>query len=30
MIEEKSLAELNKILAGLNLPSEKTPFAKNI
>lgn len=30
MIEEKSLAELNKILAGLNLPSEKTPFAKNV
>ncbi len=29
LIEEKSLAELNKILGELNLPVEKTPFANN-
>ena len=30
LIEEKSLAELNKILGKLNLPSEKTPFTKTV
>ena len=30
LIEEKSLAELNKILGKLNLPSEKTPFANTV
>ncbi|GAA4965471.1 hypothetical protein [Algibacter aquimarinus] len=28
LIDKESLIELNKILAELNLPSEKTPFAK--
>lgn len=30
LIDKDSLYELNKILAGLNLPPEKTPFANNI
>ena len=30
LIDENSLTELNKILAELNLPSEKTPFANNV
>ena len=30
LIDKDSLTELNKILAKLNLPPEKTPFANNI
>ena len=30
LIDKDSLNELNKILAGLNLPPEKTPFANNV
>ena len=30
LIDKDSLYELNKILAGLNLPPEKTPFANNV
>lgn len=30
LIEEKSLAELNRILTELNLPTEKTPFANTV
>lgn len=30
LIEEKSLAELNRILTELNLSPEKTPFANNV
>ncbi|WP_340202514.1 hypothetical protein [Ascidiimonas sp. W6] len=30
LIEKDSLTELNKVLAKLNLPPEKTPFANNV
>ncbi len=30
LIDKDSLTELNKILAELNLPPEKTPFANNV
>lgn len=30
LIDKDSLNELNKILVGLNLPPEKTPFANNV
>lgn len=30
LIDKNSLTELNRILAELNLPSEKTPFANNV
>ena len=30
LIDKDSLNELNKILAGLKLPPEKTPFANNV
>ena len=30
LIDKDSLTELNKILAELNLPAEKTPFANNV
>ena len=30
LIDENSLTELNRILAELNLPPEKTPFANNV
>ena len=30
LIDKDSLTELNKILAKLNLPPEKTPFANNV
>ncbi len=30
LIDKDSLTELNKILAGLNLPTEKTPFANRV
>lgn len=30
LIEEKSLAELDRILGNLNLPLDKTPFAKTV